>query len=201
MISPVDLNHFPVLSQPSSVTQTKKFGCLCFKSNPVNISFTVRQGGFVPGQTIICDAIVDNQSSKTLDILQVSLVENCTLNASSKSRVDTRIIHRFDLRQVQPKTTEEFRCIEIIVPPVCPTTMSSSSRVLLVGYHVQLVVGATGFSVNSYSKIPITVGTVPFQTEKPPLLKRISYEPSFLKVSKSIQYRYPYFIDLANEQN
>ena len=102
VVRPIDLNQMVVLREPCRVQSTKRFGCFCLKSDPINITFEVRKGGFVPGEKIICDVFIENQSSKRLNKIYVVLYQECVLHATSKTKTVNRTVCRIEL----PKNVE-----------------------------------------------------------------------------------------------
>jgi hypothetical protein len=62
IISPYDLRSYPVLKKPAKVEETRAFCCFCCKSDPILIKLLLPKLGFIPGEILAFQAIIDNRS-------------------------------------------------------------------------------------------------------------------------------------------
>ncbi len=179
----VNLNLFNQAKIPVGVSLKKVYGCCFFKSKPINCDFSLIQGndcqklskkvqfivkiyliifkgGFVPGEDIILEATIDNQSSKDINKFQISLVQKLNLKADQISK----IVKRFMVTLVYPKkikreTKKEFNNLILKVPPVNPNSFSSSS-IVNISYYIKIIFDIEGPSIDTDLIIPIVIGNI-----------------------------------------
>jgi hypothetical protein len=214
VLSPVDLNLIPGLKQPASLSQVKKFGCLCFESDPCEASFRVPKGGYVAGEVVNFEARVDNKGDRKIK-MRVKLIQLVTLHASTKSRTWTQLLGSLNFtNEIGPKTFEDWRA-NIQIPAVCPSS-NNTCRIINVSYVLQLELDPSGMAMTMSIPMPFCIGTLPltdaptnsrfsfekFQTEATEQHEPVENEEEGLKgevtnMDNNYFPSYPYFKDFS----
>lgn len=55
--------------------ESTTFGCLCCETGPLTAAINLTKSGFVPGEQVLFQAQVDNQTTKKLNGIRVELIE------------------------------------------------------------------------------------------------------------------------------
>ena len=164
VVKPYDLNLIPGLREPYavSVTTNQRTGGCCNKKAPVNATLSVRKGGYVSGEVIVCDVQIQNQTTRQQPAPVLSLCQQLVLNSAQKMNVVARVAASAPMPwPVAASQTENYANVELAIPSVPPSTLNDS-RVIIVGYYLSLNLDpAADPTLSSDLRIPITVGTVP----------------------------------------
>lgn len=120
----------------------------------------------------------DNQSSRDVKNPVMHLIEHIRLHAARKTKMVVRRVGSYALPNlIKAKSTERFDNVGFIVPAVCPTL--TSSRIIQIGYHLDLNFDAAGPSVSSDMKVPLVIGTIPLGESRNVLSNQLSFQPNF----------------------
>ena len=120
------------------------------------------KAGFVPGETIIFNASIDNRSSKTIKSISAVLVQTTTLiyNRSRKHKSSRNIVTlRYDGTKIGPQMKENW-AVGFKIPALCPSLLDTC-RIIKLDYTLSLIVKFNGLTIGKMLDIPIIVGTVP----------------------------------------
>lgn len=163
VINNVDLNLCsPALRQPYGVSGSKVFCCWCCASEPVTAKFNILKSGFVPGESILFNAEIDNRSNRELDSIKVKLVQDLKFHATTKSRTSQRNVAEVVYSNViRPCSIESWNKGTLVIPPVCPSS-NGACKIIEISYSVVFVFGASN-SIDSNLAIPIYIGTIPLR--------------------------------------
>lgn len=154
---------YPSLHEPCTVVGVKKFGFLFWESDPVVATLELRKGGYVPGESIICDLIIENQSSRSLKYPYINLKQRVKINASNKSKTKVRKLTSAILEhKIAPRSRQKFAEVSVIIPPTCASSLDSS-HVIEISYIFELKFGASGLSSPKSIQVPFVIGTLPIR--------------------------------------
>ena len=163
VLSRVDLNMYPRLLEPCTVTGVKKFGFLFWESDPVIATLELRKGGFVPGESIVCDLTIENQSSRTLKYPYINLKQKIKINATAKSKIKVRKLTSAILEhKIAPRSIQKFSNACVAIPSTCASSLDTS-RAIEISYIFELKFGASGLSSPESIEVPFVIGTVPIR--------------------------------------
>ena len=162
VIKTYDLNLIPALREPYSIsvsTSQKSGGCC--KKAPVSATLSVRKGGYVSGEIILCDVQVKNETTLVIPAPTLYLCQQLVLNSTQKMKTVSRVASSVTLPwPVSKSNTENYPNVELVIPSVPPSTLNES-RVILIGYYISLNLTSGDPTQTSDLRIPITIGTVP----------------------------------------
>ncbi|GMS89170.1 hypothetical protein PENTCL1PPCAC_11345 [Pristionchus entomophagus] len=176
-----DLNLLPNASLPVQSTQSKDTGFFFFKSGNIKLTARLHKGGFVPGESISLHTHIHNHSSKSINKIDVKLVEvsrytayrngqtvteGCIVSRSSQQRVHKRNVTQIEERLDIEKGSDLDLPLLIPIPPVAPTFNLCS--IITVEYYLKIKAttsGAIGSKVST--EIPVLIGTIPIRYHAP----------------------------------
>ncbi|GAB0088642.1 arrestin domain-containing protein 17 [Sergentomyia squamirostris] len=156
----IDANLLSLPSQ-GTVDQNLSFGP--FKNGPVTIIANTAQTGYVPGQTIIVHADIQNASTAKINEIRFSF-QQIIRYISIKPKIKTRMkvitvaearVGYLDQNQ-QNRTFDQYLQI-----PSLPPSCTSLCKIITITYEVRVEAKVSGFYRNPEVKIPITLGTIP----------------------------------------
>jgi hypothetical protein len=123
------------------------------------------KGGYIPGQSIKFNVIIDNKSSRAIVIKTVTLYKHMKFHASGQTKTDKLEIASVRLQtQVEPRSKEKWHNQILNIPRDCKAS-SQYSKIIEVKYELVLYFAAAGFTTGTDCSIPIVVGTEPFTGE------------------------------------
>ncbi|XP_059483165.1 arrestin domain-containing protein 17-like [Neocloeon triangulifer] len=164
IICPLDLNRFPHLSIQADASDVKKFWGLFRRSKPTTVILRLPESGIVPGQLINPNIDIENNSDVRINQVKLSLVMNSVFTAMGVKKMDKKVILESHLGAVEPKQSRTwFRGIFIQVPAVPPSGLSNCT-LIDVSYKLKLVAEPERPHLNINVSLPLTVGTIPFQS-------------------------------------
>jgi hypothetical protein len=163
VINQLDLNASPCLKLPQGIVETKYLCCICCRSSPIEIDFSISKSGFVPGETIFFRVDIDNQSSKEILETYVNLVQTLKLNAQNQTKIVKRVVctARY-LDMIKPRSIEAWDSSCLVIPPLC-STLNGLTPLIQINYSLVLYVNLSGLSCTKSLTLPIVIGTVPIQ--------------------------------------
>ncbi|CAF0782805.1 unnamed protein product [Brachionus calyciflorus] len=223
VLSHVDLNDYANVKQPYGVSAQKTLCCGPCSSKPITVTFSVSKIGHVPGEPILFNVSVVNQTRKEIKQMKVTLMQNLRFEAKSRVRNCTRKVASMEFpNKVGIKTTEKWNNLPILIPSVSPSTMGNS-RLIDVSYELFLNFDATGVSTSTDLNVPIVIGTIPLRkgnkignTDLPFLLEECVFEPDPIQIKENEQKQkrrevfetdantfkplYPYYKDYTGDE-
>ena len=160
-----DLNDEIETLEKVEAQHEKTFGMLCFKSAPVTTNLVINKAGFVCGEVMRINIKVDNSSNKLIKEVQLHLIQEVTLHASTtKDEKHTHsernmIIDSKDLGEVQPGGDEEIEHL-MEIPEVAPSQEDKESITIKYRFKVEAVPDAMLYD-DSGAEAEITIGNIP----------------------------------------
>uniref|UniRef100_A0A0K0CZB8 Arrestin_C domain-containing protein n=1 Tax=Angiostrongylus cantonensis TaxID=6313 RepID=A0A0K0CZB8_ANGCA len=178
----LDLNLMPEVAVPVREVTVKNLGVVLFRHGKVTVEWEITKRGYVPGEAVVVNAVVKNDTSKnfvkaTMKLLEISKYvayeHSCTFHQESFRRNECGHNSREQRRKLA--TGEQDICIEkksegnvqlyLQVPPTVPTF--NSCAIISVEYIVEVKFKTMStFNGDIESCFPITVGTVPVNNAK-----------------------------------
>ncbi|XP_063701127.1 arrestin domain-containing protein 17 [Culicoides brevitarsis] len=170
VITPVDLNKTPKCQEPAKLDLEKTFCCFCCKSGPLNVIVHLPVTGFVSGQVMPITAEVDNASNVTVDALKLCLRKNINFMVQQPRSARKREVEKIDELTMGPIEKGGSRTWEqkIEVPALPPSNLVNCGIIDL-DYELFVEAQVSGLHKNLSGVIPITLGTVPLSSWKPPV--------------------------------
>ncbi|UYV77049.1 hypothetical protein LAZ67_14003009 [Cordylochernes scorpioides] len=188
VMNPIDLNlEPPLLMQPFHCEAEKNLGLPCVSSGPVSCKVRLDRGGYVPGESIILDAVVDNDSNVGIKSTKAMLTETIQYTAKNK------LVHS-EMRELASLCKGEIPAgqsdrwdNELLYIPALPPTNLRGCHLIRVQYDVYFVVEPKGPPGSGTLKLqlPIMLATYPVRNPDGtvPRRKGCSY-PLTLPVSR-----------------
>ncbi|XP_055851496.1 arrestin domain-containing protein 2-like [Episyrphus balteatus] len=160
----VDLNwDSNLLKMPANIETIEGF-CLS-TTKPVMLSVDISQTGYVPGQMILVNGEVNNQSN--CDAKKINVFFNLIATYTSdcprtNTKVEKICLVKKESSPVARKSRRNFT--EIIRVPATAPSCEHLSRVVRISYEITVVAVMNGLIRNAKAVIPITIGNVPLHT-------------------------------------
>jgi Arrestin (or S-antigen), C-terminal domain/Arrestin (or S-antigen), N-terminal domain len=175
VIRPLNLNTEAALLKTPLTEELSKNFTLDFTSEPLFMSASIPFRGYVPGQTIHLEILVNNQSKTRVKEIKVSLKKIVSLCSTKPRKAVKELIipeGKVFTDPVPVLTLQNFKK-EIVVPSLPPNI--SNSQVLSVRYELRVKAVTSGLSRSPKLVLPITIGTVPFMTRGQSIPPSASY--------------------------
>ncbi|XP_055375346.1 arrestin domain-containing protein 2-like [Condylostylus longicornis] len=160
----VDLNNndSPSIRMPCEYQTSEKFWCGPCITNPLDIKLKIPQLGYVPGQAIIVNADIQNNTKLNIDHVQMSLIKTIKYysdDSSNATKKETLTIVEIKTDEVKPKISKIFQ--EFVRIPAIPPTCTNLCKIIHITYDLHIKVKIHGFHTSPIIKFPITIGNIP----------------------------------------
>lgn len=156
--APIDLNDSS-LSQPFDLKLQKSFLGLESDSGPLTVVTSIPQTGYASGQTLPITCEIDNASHVQLNAVQFALRKLVTYyssNPRTEKRHTNKILAEVSTGPVEPRASGKFeQHIEI---PETPQSITNS-KIIALGYDLNVKCAVKGPHFKLSGKIPITLGS------------------------------------------
>ncbi|KRG00837.1 uncharacterized protein Dmoj_GI23546, isoform B [Drosophila mojavensis] len=170
VIAPVDLNLNPRVKEPFKLELEKSFCCFCCRSGPLTVVTSIPQTGYVSGQILPITCEVDNTSNVNLTAVKFELRKLVTFHTNqprSEKRESKVIIAQLSVGPVNAGESRTFsQQMEI---PALPPTNLLNCGIIALDYDLHVECDVSGPHRNLTGKVPITLGTIPLASVKPPV--------------------------------
>ncbi|KHJ97149.1 arrestin domain protein [Oesophagostomum dentatum] len=172
-----DLNAVPQAATPIKGMTVKNLGIVLFRHGKVTMEYEVEKSGFVPGEMIVINLRISNESTKSVVKAKVKLIEQSRFLAYERGRTvePGLFVEKYgDHRRITTKIAtgeQELFIIEnskghtqlyLQVPPTVPTF--NTCPIIAVEYLLEIKLETSG-TLNSdvEATCPVLVGTIPIQ--------------------------------------
>ena len=140
------------------------------KFGSASLSVTINKGGYYPGESIAFSVKVENQSTKQVNAIQVSLVQMITYYGQTrqgykKSRCIDHVIQSVQGSGIPAGNTGHWSNGLLPVPPFPETYLTINSKIITLS-HVMDVMVDFHKAGNISVQIPVTIGTTPQPREQ-----------------------------------
>lgn len=177
----VDLNReFPELRMSNEIEKEKTFGFLCFASQPLRMKVTIPRTGFTPGQIVKITTEIVNPTSTKVKSIKISFVKKVKFNSTNpyfctkeeESIVNSEVCEG-SVRYGSKTYENHFQ-----VPSSIQISTNNSCRVINLSYEIHVKCKVSRFKIGPLVKIPIVIGTIPFNDD----FDRSSALPSYSEI-------------------
>ncbi|XP_048736252.2 arrestin domain-containing protein 3-like [Ostrea edulis] len=160
VLSVIDLNSIPDALKPVNSTDTDTIGCCCCEEGPVRSEFKIGRSGYVPGESIVINAEIDNRTSKEMNETRVELWMKLKLKADSERKIKKTKLAELKHGPTRPGGQDIWSQERLQIPP-CPPTMLEFCTIIELTYYLHFV-GDIGF-LGVLHEVPILIGSVPLK--------------------------------------
>lgn len=162
MLRPLDLRAHPELQQTRTAVASRRtagFSPLCCLFGKTEGRFSVNRTGFLPGDDMVVDAEISNDSVKPVKSIQAALVLVCTFQAQKLTRTHTQVVlKKADNAEVDFEEKRKWSGVRMSVPSYVPESRLDGCDMIIITYELRFRLEmADGSDVTA--AIPITVGT------------------------------------------
>lgn len=157
----LDVLSQPELQTPRKISLSKRAsGGMCFcVFGKTACNFSVNRTGLLPGDDILIDAEIENNSSRAVTAVQVCLVLNSTFHAKNKSRRHSQIVaKKLDQCEMDHGDMRQWKAVKLAVPPYIPESRLDGCDMIDIDYELQFRVELEG-GADVRESIPVMIGT------------------------------------------
>uniref|UniRef100_A0A1I7ST33 Arrestin_C domain-containing protein n=1 Tax=Bursaphelenchus xylophilus TaxID=6326 RepID=A0A1I7ST33_BURXY len=154
-----DINQDNDALEPATASETnRKVSFCCRRQGIIHVELNLNRTGYTPGENIIVNAVINNETQKTLKASQAKLKQNVNYKAKTFLGVEyvknvSKVVVKLDKGEIPP--TSEFRWSnQVIQIPALPPRLSKCN-IIDIKYCIELEVDTVTV------QIPITIGTIP----------------------------------------
>lgn len=140
VIRPINLNLDPQLKMPMQHDEVKTFCCLFCKSNPILITVSIPQTGFVVGQAIPIKVSINNQTSYEIRHVEFIITKYFTYTSQTpycKTKFDEVRLHKMFHGSSFHSCNKEYD-VDLEVPFTDPSTCNPLVSVLNIHYKLSV---------------------------------------------------------------
>lgn len=163
-----DLNFHPELKIPCKSEEIKRFCCCFCQSEPLVMTVTVPQSGFVPGEKILVTVDYDNRSDIAIIRTRISLKRTIRYNSQTphtKTKFEIEKMVEVFVAGVDPSSSNVVERY-LVVPPSMPSSNEQVCNVVQITYELKVEGETPAFSNNIELSFPITIGSVQFNNDQ-----------------------------------
>uniref|UniRef100_A0A182PC21 Arrestin C-terminal-like domain-containing protein n=1 Tax=Anopheles epiroticus TaxID=199890 RepID=A0A182PC21_9DIPT len=168
VVQPRDLNlHAPSIRLPTRMEDARAFCCGFWRTKPLYVRVTVPFTGYVPGQAIPLTIVLNNQSARLIEGVNMKLLQEITYHAeypSSRTRREVHTIVKHIGDGVAGEAQKQYEQ-RLVVPTVIPTC--GETNLISVAYRLHITVHVQGCGSDPVLEIPLTIGTIPLMFQEP----------------------------------
>ena len=211
VLSTVNLNLTPQLKQSVTTKDATTMCCLCCKSDPIVVTLSLAKTGFVSGEKLAFNSIIDNKSSYVIKQIIFSLEQDIYCETRQKNRIFNRTVTQIVFDKIVSKNSCEEWCNALVkIPPVCPSSSINTGKIINISYNAKLKVVPAGAHLSFEIKIPIVMGTIPFseanvlnstfgvsefENKINPVLSEVINGENFTNINENFVPQYPILCD------
>lgn len=169
VIHHLDLNLTPQAPIPLDGQIRREIEGCCCSAGSVDVSLSLNKTGFVPGEPIVFDIIVDNQSDYVINTVELVLIQTTTYQGKSAAflssgnpkfhpKTATFSLLKYDCR-IKQRTSESINRATLV--PSLPPSWLEGCGIINIDYTVELKVPCSGTKLKILKGI--IIGTIPLQ--------------------------------------
>ncbi|XP_072051575.1 uncharacterized protein [Amphiura filiformis] len=153
--------------EPSKSEDEKTVGCLCCAIGPIKASAQTDKSGYVPGENILVNGMVENNSNREILKITVKLVQvvHCLAYGDyhdiGTPQTEKKVMSEQIKDGCEENSTASFEGFLFI--PCCPPLLKGCNLIEL-EYYVEVEADVSGTPFDLELKLPITIGTVPLES-------------------------------------
>ncbi len=161
-----DLANITEANQGCTVNVTRHFGILCCMSGPLSAEVTTNKTGFVPGEAILVQVTVDNQSNRVVKEASIHLKQRVTFyglkhgRGMQHSEKDINVIAYVNLPdEVKPGENKSWKNQEISIPSDLPPSDLMNCTIIDISYSLLFNLVPRGITQLIQCELPFIIGT------------------------------------------
>lgn len=166
VVSMLDLNTQPSAACPLQGNNTKFLCCLCCKTGPISAMFRIDRTGYVPGDAILLNAEIKNDSNRTMNSSKVRLIMSTAYHATTKTRTVTNEVTSVRHGPIEPYGSDVWSGDRLHIPAIPPSYLVGCS-IIDIRYILLLEVDPAGPAFDLEVPLEIIIGTIPLRTYVP----------------------------------
>ncbi|XP_011450384.3 arrestin domain-containing protein 17-like [Crassostrea angulata] len=159
VVSDVDLNKYPEAERPTESQNYKHLCCWCCKSGPITGIIRASKSGFVAGETVVFDFIIQNLSRRVCGVT-VLFVKETIYHAKGEKKVCVTEIDKTKYDDVMPGQTTSWDDEEFEVPSVTPPCLEGC-KIISIGHYLRLIIDPSGPAFLLNVPLKIIIGSIP----------------------------------------
>ncbi|XP_033749585.1 arrestin domain-containing protein 3-like [Pecten maximus] len=167
VLSHVDLNLNPNCAMPAQLQDSKMICCLCCATGPVTAVFRIDRSGYVPGEAIVINAEIVNNSDRSISSSRVKLIMNLRYYADGNTRFEKRDVAKVEHGPIEPHGSDVWSGDRLVIPPIPPSPLANCN-IIHMEYIVELKADVDNTPFDLEVPLNVIIGTVPLQTYLPP---------------------------------
>ncbi|XP_053405767.1 arrestin domain-containing protein 3-like isoform X2 [Mercenaria mercenaria] len=162
--SVLDLNTEPNALAPAQVSDSKTVCCCCCESQPITATFRIDRSGYVPGESISCNAEIQEGTGRGVHSSKIKLVRKTThrTHGGSKESVYNEVA-QLQHGGIPAGGSDIWSGERIQVPPLPPSYLPYCS-IIEIDYYVELAVDVLDTPFDLKLQLPVIIGTIPLQS-------------------------------------
>ncbi|CAF0758598.1 unnamed protein product [Brachionus calyciflorus] len=166
-----DLNSNPSLRHGYEV---ETLCCGPSKSNPILIKISTLKCGYVPGERINFSILLKNFGSRKIDLIEVKF-DKCYFYVNSKTNWSINISKIMLAGSIRSGEKKAWNNLELLIPNILSTL---PGHIIQIKYFLIFSIKTSCLTFTKEVKIPIVIGTIPFNNSNPPIVSYPSLESS-----------------------
>ncbi|KAK3583548.1 hypothetical protein CHS0354_026133 [Potamilus streckersoni] len=160
----LDLNQEPDALSSAQAQDSKTVCCCCCESGPVTCVFRIDRIGYVPGESIVCNAEITNNCNRVIWSSKVKLYMEITYRTHGGSkRREIKEIAKLEKGQIPEGGSEIWSGERILIPPLPPSFLRGCS-IITIDYYLMLKVDVADTPFDLELPLKIIIGTIPIQS-------------------------------------
>ncbi|KAJ8304579.1 hypothetical protein KUTeg_018162, partial [Tegillarca granosa] len=128
----MDLNLDPEAFRPAQMQESKMICCLCCATGPVTAVFRIDRKGYVPGETILLNAEIQNQSNRRIYNTEVKLrmfIKFFAGHEGRHTRTEYATVTKVEYGAIEPGDSGTWSNDGLVIPPVPPSYLEGCSLI------------------------------------------------------------------------
>lgn len=162
--SVLDLNTVLNAGSPVQTTDSKTVCCLCCESDPVFATFRLDKIAYVPGESIVFDAEIQDGTGRGINSSVVKLLMWTVYQTpygarNEQKREVARLVHG----SVMPAGSDTWSREKLRVPPLPPSFLPNCN-LIEIHYIIELVVDVAESPFDLHLPLSVVIGTIPLRS-------------------------------------
>ena len=159
IINDVIDTNLPAYREGKGGENHNNVGLLCYKTSPVDMSASIDRGCYCPGDVILINSHVANNTSRDMQSMHAKLIQTVMYNASGKRRKSNKVIAILNGPNVPKGKSVSWENEPFNIPQI-PSTITNCH---VISVHYKLVIKVhVRCACDPAIKIDVVIGTIPF---------------------------------------
>lgn len=152
--------HVDALKKYDTHAEKRMWGALAFCiSGKVHVRLSLNKRAHLPGEDIILDADITNESPRVVKSIQASMVMVSTFLAKNKSKSNTQVVNKKeDKTEISYGDERRWKGVHITIPPYIPESKLECCDIINIQYELVFKAEISGGNELNIT-IPLIVGS------------------------------------------